>query len=125
MGYCGDPAPMMPKTHAGSSSSQRKIGYWQSSNVHKRQFRDGKYKCPPVRPGDIPLGMEDVPLGGGWTHLYYAFGAINAKTFRVVDDPSKEDLYREFTSLKFRPNGPQVCVFFRLLSFVAHRFNKE
>ncbi len=99
---------MMPKVHGGSSSSGRKIGYWQSSNIHKRQFRNGKFKCPPVRPGDIPLESSNIPLGGGWTHLYYAFGAINPRTFHVVDDPTKQGLYKEFTDLKYRPNGPQV-----------------
>ncbi|KAL1891479.1 hypothetical protein Sste5346_007570 [Sporothrix stenoceras] len=100
MGYCGDPGPKMPKTHAGTSSSGRKIGYWQSNNIHKRQFKDGKFKCPPSRPGDIPLD-HGIPLGDRWTHLYYAFGAINPTTVKIVDDPSKRSLYREFTTAKY------------------------
>ncbi|CAK7230756.1 hypothetical protein SEUCBS140593_007695 [Sporothrix eucalyptigena] len=107
MGYCGDPGPKMPKAVGGTSASGRKIGYWQSSNIHKRQFKNGQFKCPPVRPGDIPLDTN-IPLGGRWTHLYYAFGAINPTTFHIVDDPTKESLYKEFTALKYRPNGPQT-----------------
>ncbi|KIH89906.1 hypothetical protein SPBR_00013 [Sporothrix brasiliensis 5110] len=99
----------MPKAVGGNSASGRKIGYWQSSNVHKRQYKDGKFKCPPVRPGDIPLDTN-IPLGGRWTHLYYAFGAINPKTFHIVDDPAKAPLYTEFTALKYRPNGPQTWI---------------
>ncbi len=70
---------------------------------------NGKFKCPPVRPGDIPL-VHNIPLGGGWTHLYYAFGAIDPVTFEVVDgdDPLTQSLYREFTSLKYKANGPSV-----------------
>lgn len=97
----------MPKAVGGTSASSRKIGYWQSSNIHKRQFKNGQFKCPPVRPGDIPLDTN-IPLGGRWTHLYYAFGAINPKTFHIVDDPTKESLYKEFTAIKYRPNGPQT-----------------
>ncbi|KAL1896124.1 hypothetical protein Sste5346_004866 [Sporothrix stenoceras] len=103
-------SPKMPKavgSVASTSGHARKIGYWQSSNIHKRQFRDGQFKCPPVRPGDIPLDTN-ISLGGRWTHLYYAFGAINPKTFHIVDDPTKEPLYKEFTAIKYRPNGPQT-----------------
>lgn len=109
MGYCGDPAPMMPKVVGGSTSSKRKIGYWQSGNVHKRQMKSGQFRCPPVRPGDIPL-VHGVPLGGGWTHLYYAFGYINPTTFEIVDeqDPLTQSLYREFTDLTYKANGPSV-----------------
>ena len=111
MGYCGDPTPMMPKVVGGSTSSRRKIGYWQSGNVHKRQMKNGQFRCPPVRPGDIPL-VHGVPLGGGWTHLYFAFGYINPTTFEIVDeqDPLTQSLYREFTDLKYKANGPQTWI---------------
>lgn len=68
-----------------------------------------QFRCPPVRPGDIPL-VHGVPLGGGWTHLYYAFGYINPTTFEIVDeqDPLTQSLYREFTDLKYKANGPSV-----------------
>src|SRR6187551_3359092 len=92
----------MPKEVGGASSHGRKIGYWQSSNIKKRSVRDGKYRCPPVAPGDIQYQ--------GFTHLYYAFGAINPVTFKIVDDPSKRGLYREFTALRQRPNGPQTWI---------------
>lgn len=105
MGYCGDPAPMMPKAVRSPASPSRKIGYWQSGNVHKRQMVNGQYKCPPVRPGDIPL-VHNIPLGGGWTHLYYAFGGIDPDTFKIVD--YEDPLYKEFTDLKYKANGPSV-----------------
>ncbi|CAK7234842.1 hypothetical protein SBRCBS47491_009086 [Sporothrix bragantina] len=60
-------------------------------------------------PGDIPLD-HGIPLGDRWTHLYYAFGTINPTTFKIVDDPSKRSLYREFTDLRYRPNGPQTWI---------------
>ncbi|ERS97515.1 hypothetical protein HMPREF1624_05684 [Sporothrix schenckii ATCC 58251] len=61
----------MPKAVGGNSASGRKIGYWQSSNVRKRQYKDGKFKCPPVRPGDIPLdtNIPSVAVGRIYTML--------------------------------------------------------
>ncbi|KJR82025.1 uncharacterized protein SPSK_02915 [Sporothrix schenckii 1099-18] len=83
----------MPKAVGGNSASGRKIGYWQSSNVRKRQYKDGKFKCPPVRPGDIPLdtNIPSVAVGRIYTMLL-------------------APLYTEFTALKYRPNGPQTWI---------------
>lgn len=64
---------------------------------------------PPANRLDIPL-VHGVPLGGGWTYLYYAFGYINPTTFEIVDeqDPFTQSLHREFTDLKCKANGPSV-----------------
>ena len=115
---------MMPKEIKRSPSQRRRVGYWQSSNMKKRQVQNGKVwslghfadfrlrptltpsteqlRCAPVAPDDIQYQ--------GFTHLNYAFGAINPVTFRMVDDKTKSSLYREFTNLKYKANGPQTWI---------------
>ena len=93
---------MMPKVVGRSTSHRRRVGYWQSTNTKKRQVQNGKFRCAPVAPDDIQYQ--------GFTHLNYAFGAINPVTFEMVEDKSKSGLYKEFTNLKYKPNGPQTWI---------------
>lgn len=94
-GYCGDPAAKAPAQCGAGSSRGRKIAYWQSNNVERRQ-------CGYVDPGSINYK--------GFDYLYYAFGAINPNTHRIVDDPRKQETYRNFTALQHKPDGPKTWI---------------
>ncbi|SPJ79175.1 related to chitinase [Fusarium torulosum] len=69
---------------------KRVIGYYEAWNYKK--------KC-------IGMSMEDIPVDG-LTHIYYSFGYIQPKTFKIVPMQDEKDgsltteTFAEFTALK-------------------------
>lgn len=52
-------------------------------------------------------GAEDWEVGFGWV---WEGGGGGRATFEIVDeqDPLTQSLYREFTDVKYKANGPSV-----------------
>ncbi|KAK2686850.1 hypothetical protein QWA68_014718 [Fusarium oxysporum] len=91
--FCGKETVKRPSCNIGSQSVKRVIGYYGSGGATR--------KCNPMIPDAFPQGI--------YTHIYFAFGSIDPKSFKVVPaNAGDQQLYSQLSSLKTRDSGQEL-----------------
>ncbi|UZP46437.1 hypothetical protein NXS19_014249 [Fusarium pseudograminearum] len=91
--FCGKETVKRPSCSIGSQSVKRVIGYYGSGGATR--------KCNPMIPEAFPQGI--------YTHIYFAFGSINPKSFKVEPaNAGDEQLYSQLSALKTRDSGQEL-----------------
>lgn len=91
--FCGKETVKRPSCDIGSQSVKRVIGYYGSGGATR--------KCNPMIPEAFPQGI--------YTHIYFAFGSIDPKSFKVVPaNAGDQQLYSQLSSLKTRDSGQEL-----------------
>ncbi|WZH42206.1 Chitinase [Fusarium acuminatum] len=91
--FCGKETVKRPSCNIGSQSVKRVIGYYGSGGASR--------ECNAMLPSSFPQGI--------YTHIYFAFGSIDPKTFKVVAaNKADEALYPRLAALKLRDRGQEL-----------------
>ncbi|GKU22649.1 unnamed protein product [Fusarium langsethiae] len=91
--FCGKETVKRPSCDIGSQPVKRVIGYYGSGGASRR--------CNAMIPQTFPQGI--------YTHIYFAFGSIDPKSFQVI--PANEEdrrLYPQLAALKSRDVGQEL-----------------
>ncbi|KAJ4245209.1 hypothetical protein NW762_014079 [Fusarium torreyae] len=91
--FCGKETVKRPSCGIASQQVKRVIGYYGSGGASR--------SCNSMVPSSFPQGI--------YTHIYFAFGSIDPKTFQVVpSNKQDEKLYRQLRALKTRDIGQEL-----------------
>ncbi|PCD32242.1 hypothetical protein FGRA07_09494 [Fusarium graminearum] len=91
--FCGKETVKRPSCSIGSQPVKRVIGYYGSGGA--------THKCNPMIPDAFPQGI--------YTHIYFAFGSIDPKSFKVQPaNAGDEQLYSQLSALKTRDSGQEL-----------------